>query len=130
MFTKAFFLLACCSLPLISAAQSSTNQSAARPRQELTIRPHFRGDLKAYIAENLKYPIKSLEKETEGNCVVQFMVDEKGKVTRVAALKSSGDRLLDAEAERVVASMPDWRIAVNSMPHRHYFNLPINFELR
>ena len=130
MFTKAFFLLACCSLPLFAAAQSATNQTATQSRQEPTIRPRFRGDLNTYIANNLKYPEQAREKCVQGKCVIEFMVDEQGKVARVAPLQSSGNQLLDAEAERVVAAMPDWRIATNSRPGRHFYSLPIKFELQ
>ncbi len=68
--------------------------------------PKFPGGkpaLKSYIYSNLEYP----EKGTEGEAVVRFLVNEKGKVVNGEVLRSS-NQLFEAPALKVVREMPDW----------------------
>jgi len=68
--------------------------------------PKFPGGkpaLKTYIYSNLEYP----EKGTEGEAVVRFLVNEKGKVVNGEVLSSSNPEF-DAPALKVVKEMPDW----------------------
>ena len=46
-----------------------------------------------------------------GRVLVDFIIDQKGKVTDVKVAKGV-DELLDAEAVRVISSSPDWKPAV------------------
>src|SRR5215217_456227 len=132
MFTKACFAILFGLLPVITEAQT-VNLSAdvtVRSRQEVIIKPRFRGSLNDYIVRNVKYPEKARENGVQGKCIVEFMVDEKGVIQRVGNIKSSGNKLLDAEAERLIASMPAWRPGTcDQRPIRYFYSLPINFEL-
>lgn len=131
MFTKACFAVLFGLFPVMAEAQS-VNLSAVTvtSRQEIVTRPRFRGNLNEYIVRNVKYPEKARENGIQGKCVVEFMVDEKGSIQRVGNIKSSGNELLDAEAERLVASMPAWRPGTcDQQPIRYFYSLPINFEL-
>lgn len=68
--------------------------------------PRFPGGnsaLKTYIYSNLEYP----EKETKGEAVVRFLVNEKGKVVNSEVLRSS-NQVFEAPALKVVREMPDW----------------------
>ncbi len=86
--------------------------------------------LMKYLKVNVKYPEEAENKGIQGRVYVQFVVLSNGKITDVEILKSV-DELLDAEAVRIVSSMPDWNpgtkdgkaIDVN-------YRLPINFTLR
>ena len=66
----------------------------------------------------------------QGKAFVQFVVKADGAVNDVVIMKSSGDKSLDAEALRVVKSMPKWNPgkqggkAVNVR-----YTLPVNFRL-
>ncbi len=72
--------------------------------------PKFPGGdlaLRKYIAENIRYPEMAKENDIQGTVYVRFVVNEKGKVTDVQVIRGV-DPLLDAEAVRVVKSLPDY----------------------
>lgn len=73
--------------------------------------PEFPGGelaLRKYIAENVRYPEMAKENEIQGTVYVRFVVNEKGAVTNVEVLRGV-DPLLDAEAIRVVKSLPNFK---------------------
>jgi len=130
MFNKACLLVLSGLFPLIAAAQSSPSATVVNSRQEMVIKPRFRGNLNEYITRNVKYPETAKENGLQGKCVIEFMVDEKGAIQRINKLQSSGSPVLDAEAERLIASMPTWRPGTaDKQPIAAYYTLPINFEL-
>jgi protein TonB len=60
---------------------------------------------------------------------VNFTVSKTGKIDKVSILKKIND-LLDAEAVRVVSSMPNWTPGENKdIPVDVEMTLPINFKL-
>ena len=63
--------------------------------------------LLSYLTENIKYPVKSIEKKEQGRVIVDFIVEKDGSLSNIHVLKSITPRL-DAEAIRVVKSMPKW----------------------
>ncbi len=72
--------------------------------------PEFKGGSEAmhrYLSDNLAYPAEAKAANVEGMVMVSFTVAENGKVTGAKVLKSVAPSL-DAEALRVVSSMPDW----------------------
>lgn len=85
--------------------------------------------LVAYVSENVKYPAAAKAEKVEGTVIVEFIVDTKGNVIE-PKIKQSVSASLDAEALRVVASMPRWIPAreegtiVNSL-----MTFPIKFAL-
>ena len=73
--------------------------------------PQFPGGneaLSAWIVSNLKYPAEAVKGKIQGKVHVSFMVSKMGKIKNVAVIKSVNPAL-DAEAIRVVGSMPDWK---------------------
>ena len=73
--------------------------------------PEFPGGYKAlmkYIGQNMRYPEEAKKAGTQGRVVVQFLVNKNGAISDVSVLHSV-DRLLDAEAVRLVRSMPKWK---------------------
>ena len=78
------------------------------------IRPTFMGSsdpsvfLKRWVYQYMKYPHEAVENGRQGRVLVDFIIDERGKVTDVKVLRGVDD-LLDAEAVRVVAASPDWK---------------------
>ena len=80
-----------------------------------------------YILHNLKYPVKAEEKGIQGRVVVGFDVETDGSITHVRVVKSA-HKLLDAEALRLVKSMPKWIPAKeNGVLVVSNYNLPIFF---
>ena len=72
--------------------------------------PAFPGGPQAmmqFIKDNLKYPQIAKENGIQGRVILQFVVDETGKVTDPKVIRSI-DPSLDTEAIRLVLSMPRW----------------------
>lgn len=133
MINKTCFIVLLGLFPLMATAQSNIlgNEPMTNSKQEIVIKPRFKGNLNDYISRNVKYPEIARENGLQGRCVIEFMVDERGNIQRISKIQSSGYKVLDAEAERLVASMPTWRPgAANKQPVASYFSIPINFELR
>ena len=80
-----------------------------------------------YIADHLTYPQEAVEKGISGTVKVEFKVGADGNISNVTAAKKVHP-LLDAEAERLVASMPPWNpTIVNGRKEAYYYEITINF---
>ncbi len=83
----------------------------------------------SWIQSHAKYPQIAKENDIEGKVFVQFTVAPSGKVIDVVIAKSV-DKLLDAEALRVISALPDFkpgRQSGNAVPVRMI--LPVDFQL-
>jgi len=82
-----------------------------------------------YIQENLKYPDEAKKLGVEGKVFVQFIVDEKGKLTDVKAVKGIGAGC-DEEAVRVIKEAEAWNPAmVVDIPVKTRMIIPITYKL-
>ncbi len=94
--------------------------------------PEFPGGMdgmQRYLAENIRYPKAAREKKTYGKVFVSFVVTETGDISEVQILKGI-DPDLDAEALRVVKSLPKWKAGRQSgrdVPVR--MQMPFVFDL-
>ena len=83
-----------------------------------------------YISQHLKYPAIDLEQELQGTVIVQFTIDEEGKVSKATIIKGLSTAC-DQAAIRVVLSLPPFKPAtINGKPVATRFTLPINFQLQ
>ena len=89
--------------------------------------PQFPGGDKAmydWLYEHLEYPYSAQERGISGNVWLRFVVSKEGKVERVEVARGI-DPACDKEAQRVVASMPDW------IPGRQNGrNVPVYYTIR
>ena len=86
-------------------------------------------DINEYLSENVKYPVSAIDSNIEGRVIIKFVVDTLGNIIDVVAAKPLHP-LLDAEAIRVVKSMPKWKPGTqNGRPVMVYYTLPISFKL-
>ena len=94
--------------------------------------PEFPGGdlgLMKYIQKNVKYPAIAKEYNITGKVYVSFIVDKKGSVTNVKIVRGV-DKNLDAEAMRVVKSLPRYTPGrQRGKAVRVMFTIPINFTL-
>ncbi|MDC0204201.1 energy transducer TonB [Flavobacteriales bacterium] len=94
--------------------------------------PEFPGGdlgLMQYIQKNVRYPPIAKEYNITGKVYVSFIVDRQGKVTNVKIVRGV-DKNLDAEAVRVVKSLPKYKPGKQrGKPVRVMFTIPINFTL-
>ena len=64
--------------------------------------------LKRWVYTYLRYPKTAVEEGVQGRVLVDFVIDEKGKVRDVQVARGVDPRL-DDEAVRVISASPDWK---------------------
>lgn len=64
--------------------------------------------LSRWVYPYLRYPQGAIDEGVQGRVLVDFVIDEKGKVGQVKVARGVDPRL-DAEAVRVIAASPDWK---------------------
>ena len=72
--------------------------------------PSFPGGMEAlmqYLAKNMRYPVEAQKSKVQGRVVVGFIVSKDGDIKKAHILRGV-DPELDAEAIRVIESMPRW----------------------
>ncbi|WHX12619.1 energy transducer TonB [Phocaeicola dorei] len=75
--------------------------------------PEFPGGMAAclqHLARNIKYPTTAQKEGTQGKVIVQMVIEKDGSVDHVSIVRSISPEL-DAEAARVVKSMPKWKLS-------------------
>ena len=87
-------------------------------------------ELFAFLAKNIKYPVPAQQADQQGRVIVRFVVEQDGSITDLEVLKGVSP-LLDAEAVRVVKSMPKWKPGKQrGKAVRVSYMLPVNFQLQ
>ncbi len=94
--------------------------------------PKFPGGDQAmfkFLSDNIKYPVKAQVKGTQGRVICQFVIDIDGVIQDVTVVRSV-DPDLDAEAVRVIKSMPKWTPGKQrGQAVRVRYTMPVNFKL-
>ena len=94
--------------------------------------PEFPGgdlEMRKFIANNIIYPKEAISEGIQGKVFVQFIIDKNGDVVSPKIARSI-DPLLDAEAIRVVQSMPKWTPgSQRGKTVNVSFTVPIEFKL-
>lgn len=99
------------------------------------VKPTFLGSpdpsdfLRNWVYVYLKYPRPAVEAGVQGRVLVDFIIDEKGKVTNAKVVKGVSE-LLDAEALKVINASPNWKPArVNGRKVKCELSLYVDFRL-
>lgn len=96
--------------------KSGNRESGVVPYNDCDVPPTFLGSsdptvfLKKWVYVYLKYPQEAIENGIQGKVLVDFIIDEKGKVRDVKVIRGV-DPLLDEAAVKVVSASPDWKPA-------------------
>ena len=94
--------------------------------------PEYPGGMRAgleFMARNLRYPAKAQEVGKQGRVIVQFVVRKDGSLSDFKVLRPV-DPWLDAEAIRVISTMPKWKPGMqDGKPVSVKFTLPVTFML-
>lgn len=94
--------------------------------------PEYPGGMRAgleFMARNLRYPTKAREAGKQGRVIVQFVVRKDGSLSDFKVLRPV-DPWLDAEAIRVISTMPKWKPGMQDRkPVSVKFTLPVTFML-
>lgn len=95
--------------------------------------PEFPGGMKEllkFLQDNLKYPENAMKNNVQGRVIVQFVVEKDGTLTEFKVARSV-DPDLDAEALRVLQTMPKWKLGMQrGKIVRVKFTVPVSFKLQ
>ncbi|TNE81993.1 MAG: energy transducer TonB [Bacteroidetes bacterium] len=91
--------------------------------------PGGQGELFKYLQKNLEYPPLAKENNIQGRVVIEFVIDENGRITSPRVVKDIGWGCGEA-ALKVVKSMPRWKPGKQrNKPVSVRYNLPVRFQL-
>ncbi|RZS97360.1 energy transducer TonB [Cecembia calidifontis] len=111
-------------------AKNSSNMEIKLREMEL---PAFVGGQEAmatFINSEIKYPALAFKQRLEGTVLVNFRISKEGKILNPYVSQGVHPNL-DAEALRLVESMPDWIPArQNGEPREVAYQIPVRFALR
>ena len=97
--------------------------------EEATFQGGTLEDFRVWIGQNIVYPPLAIENNVFGRVTVQFAVNSRGEVVDVVVVRGV-DKLLDAEAVRVIQSSPRWTAArQGGRPVKQLFTVPVVFTL-
>lgn len=99
---------------LSGLTRDKDTKDVAVPYYDCDYRPSFLGSrdprvfLEKWVYTYMKYPKEAVKNGIQGRVLVDFVINEKGKVKDVKVLKGV-DPLLDEEAVRIISASPDWK---------------------
>lgn len=95
--------------------------------------PEFPGGMKEmlkFLQENVKYPENAMKNNMQGRVIVQFVVEKDGTPTEFKVVRAV-DPDLDAEALRVLKTMPKWKPGMQKGEVvRVKYTVPVTFRLQ
>ena len=95
--------------------------------------PQFPGgleELMTFLSQNVRYPEAAHKAGVQGRVIANFVVEKDGSITEAKIVKSVSPEL-DAEALRVINSMPKWIPGMqNDEAVRVKYTIPVTFQLQ
>ena len=128
------------SLPEQSASENETATPVAievpdtlgKTYDAVEVMPEFPGGTEAllsFIKNNLEYPQKAIDEQTEGRVIIRFVVNSNGEISDPTILKGI-NKNLDQAAIDVINKLPRWKPGQqDGQPVSVRFTLPIVFKL-
>ena len=123
------------STPVVAKPDSKVSKKSEKKQTVAACEkmPQFPGGdvaLMNYVRDNLKYPEEAMKSGVQGHVVVKFVVSADGSVASPEVIRSVSPEL-DAEAVRVVESLPRWTPGtVDGKPVDAWFTIPVFFRLK
>ncbi len=119
--------------PPVPEANAATESKAGEEKyvmvEEMPLFPGGEEAMMTWILSNTKYPAEAVKEKVSGLVLVSFTITSTGKVQDVRAVRSVYPAL-DAEAVRVIKSMPDWKPGKqNGKAVDVEFTVPVQFKL-
>jgi periplasmic protein TonB len=109
---------------------SSTGKDTSYfPYEQRPVYPGGTAEISKYVSNAIKYPADARRKEIQGRVMVQFSVNEEGKLGDFKVTQKV-EPMLDEEALRVIKNMPDWQPGkIDGKPAKFLYALPVIFML-
>ena len=114
----------------VEVEETKVEEQTFQVVEEMPEFPGGMGECMKWLSKNIKYPQSAQENGVQGRVIVTFVVTKEGDIINPVITKGV-DPALDAEALRVIKSMPKWNPgkqrgkAVNVK-----FTLPIHYRLQ
>jgi TonB family protein len=90
----------------------------------------YQSKVSAYLLDQMTYPYQAVQNKIQGTVVIQFVVDESGKITDANIIQDIGYGC-GAEALKQVKSMPNWIPGrQRGVPVKVRYTLPVQFKLK
>ena len=113
-----------------NAMAVDTKEKAFDVVEQMPQFPNGAAALMKFLSENVRYPEEAHKAGVQGRVIANFVVEKDGSITNAKVFKSVSPEL-DAEALRVICSMPNWTPGMhNGKPVRVKYTIPINFKLQ
>ena len=126
-------MMAIVCLMTASAQKTVVSQSKQNVYDAVEQMPEFPGGMPAmieYLQTNLKYPKDAIKQQVGGRVMVMFVVETDGSLSNVRVARKVFPSL-DAEAVRVVKSMPKWKPGKEKgRLVRVNYTLPVVFSIK
>ena len=113
-----------------------TNESAPQSKKvyrSVDQMPQFPGGeagLMRYLQSNINYPANAAKNNIGGRVILQFVVEKDGHIGEVKVVRSI-DPEIDAEAVRVVKSLPDFIPGrQDGEPVAVWYTIPVSFKVQ
>ena len=91
--------------------------------------PEFIGNVFEFLSKHINYPQNAVDNQIQGKVICQFIVNKDGSIVDVVVVRGVHPSL-DAEAVRVVKTMPKWKPGLQrGKAVRVKYTLPISFKL-
>ena len=113
--------------------QKDGSGDSGKPFDVVEQMPQFPGGMKelmTFLSENVRYPEAAHKTGVQGRVIANFVVEKDGSITEAKIVKSVSPEL-DAEALRVINSMPNWIPGrQNGEAVRVKYTIPVTFQLQ
>ncbi len=114
--------------PVYDTEAATLQDSIYRVTEVMPEYPGGPNEMMKYLQENIKYPQSAKDNKIEGRVFVTFVVEKDGSITNATVLRGI-DKECDAEALRVVSSMPKWNPGQQDGKNvRTQFTIPIIYK--
>lgn len=91
--------------------------------------PQFKGDFQKWFFRHIFYSTDAIGYNIQGSVVVEFIIDNLGKVTQIKILRSVHP-VLDQAVVNTLLSCPDWKPGMqNGYPVKVRYTMPVRFKI-
>ena len=144
MRTKVLYIIPAAAIMFcaIACTESDKSDFTNEVYDKVEVMPEYPGGMESmmnFMKSNMKYPEIAMKSGATGRVIISFVVEKDGKVSDVKAVDFKADGevsdeckdSLIAEAERVVANMPNWKPGQQKGENvRVKYTMPFTFRLQ